>query len=162
MFQKAQLDLQPNCKRNWLLNVKSILDSNGFSNILNCNEISKPWILKSLDRRVKDIFVQKWNADMQTNTLCTNYRIFKNSHNREPYLTELSFKHWQKFLKFRCGIHKLPITQERQEHRAQGPSLQICPLCGVQSLCDESHYILHCKGLAEKREKTIPKHTEPS
>ena len=158
LFQKAQLDSQPqqNPKLNWLLNVKSILDINGFSNILNCNEISKPWILKSLERRVKDIFVQKWNAEMETNSLCTNYRMFKNSHNREPYLTELPFKHSQKLLKFRCGIHKLPITQERQEHKAQGPSLQICPLCGAQSPCDESHYVLHCRGIAEKREKLFP------
>ena len=155
MFQKAQFD-KCGFKSKWLLNIKSSLDSNGFSNLLGCNEVNNSWFLKAMDRRMKDIFLQKWNEEIQTNSLCTNYRLFKKSMDKEDYLTQLPFKQWQKLLKFRCGNHRLPITQERRAHKPEGPSLQLCPLCGTRNLCDELHYVLQCSGLAEERTRLFP------
>ena len=155
MFQKAQLE-GDDFKPKWVLNIKTILDVNGFSNVFTCSEIGKSWLLKSIDRRIKDVFLQKWNSEVQTNSLCANYKFFKTSHDREVYLTELSFKQRQKLVNFRCGNHKLPITRERWEHRTEGPSLQTCPLCGVPNLCDEFHYVLQCRALAEERHRLFP------
>ena len=126
MFQKAQLegdDFKPKC----VLNINTILDVNGFSNLFTCIEIGKSWLLKSIDRRIKDVFLQKWNSEVQTNFLCANYKFFKTSLDREVHLTELSFKQRQKHVNFSCDNDKLPITRERWEHRMEGPSLQTCP-----------------------------------
>ena len=155
MYQKEQLD-KNGYKSKWLANIKSLLDVNGFNNIFDAGDINKVWILKSLDRRVKDIYLQQWRSEMRTNSLCSNYRMFKTTFEMEQYITELPVKHWQRFIKFRCGSHKLPVTKSRHEHRPGGPSLQICPLCREENVCDEYHYILQCRGIDEQRDRLLP------
>ena len=94
LYQKEQLD-KNGYKSKWLANIKSLLDVNGFINIFDAGDINKVWILKSLDRRVKDIYLQQWRSEMRTNSLCSNYRMFKTTFEMEQYLTELPVKHWQ-------------------------------------------------------------------
>ena len=117
LFQKGQFD--NDVKSKWMMNVKSILDNNGFSNMFNVDEINGPFFLKSLQRRMSDIFLQQWECETRANSLCSNYRMFKAVFGMEPYLTELPAKQRQRLTKFRCGSHKLPITKSRREHRLE-------------------------------------------
>ena len=162
LFQKGQFGNGFNSK--WLENIKRTLDTNGFSNLFDVGEVNAGFFLKSLERRMSDIYLQQWESEMRTNSLCTNYRIFKTTFEMEHYLTELSAKQWQKLIKFRCGSHKLPVTLSRREHRPEGPSLLTCPLCKRENNCDEYHYVLQCSGMNPHREQLFPElnNTEPN
>ena len=54
LFQKGQFD--NDVKSNWMLNVKSILNNNGFSNMLNVDEINGPFFLVIAKKNVRYLF----------------------------------------------------------------------------------------------------------
>ena len=138
----------------WLSNVKSILDSAGLGNYWS-DAPDKDEILTVLETRLADIAKQMWSESVHTNSLCTNYRIFKDTHGLEPYLTLVGTKDRLAMARFRCGNHKLPITESRQKHDA---TLSTCQLCTGNKPGDEFHYILECSAFRSQREALIPQY----
>ena len=69
-------------KSQWIDDVKTVLNCIGFSNCWDESDINKTWFLKAIDRRLKDIDLQDWNAEISNNRLCTFYRTIKYYHQK--------------------------------------------------------------------------------
>ena len=143
------------CKSQWIDDVKSVLNCTGFSNCWDASDINNKWFVKAIDRRLKDIELQDWNAEVSSNRLCTFYRMIKQHHQEEPYLVSLQYSLRINLAKFRCGNNNLPINSGRW-NCADGPTL--CPLCEKGCPGDEFHYTLECKFFHDIRTKFIPAH----
>ena len=74
-------------RKNWVSNVKKILDEYGFShmfcNIDSVNTLTFPVIFK---RRVIDCYVQEWSSSVERSAVLDEFRIFKDSFVYEDYL----------------------------------------------------------------------------
>ena len=91
--------------------------------------------------KLKDISQQQWQADVNENSLCLNYRILKENFTLEPYLIRLDFVDRINLAKYRCGSHKLPISVNKYSEQ-QLP--RQCSLCNLNEIGDEFQYSLVC------------------
>ncbi len=134
--------------------IKHILDSCGFSNMFN--EISNnnaKWLKASIDRKFKDICIQSWLSDLDTNSVCTNYKIFKYESGIDNYF-QLNESLRIPLTKFRCRNHKLPISQCIYNDTISN----ICTLCNTNELGDEFHYLFKCTNFTDERKKFVKKY----
>ena len=60
------------------------------------------YIKSALKLKLEDIFKQEWNQQVQENSQCVVYRMFKSEFNREFYLTNLSYLDRITLTNFRC------------------------------------------------------------
>lgn len=70
-------------------------------------------LAKMVKSRLIDQFRQNWYNSVFKISKCLNYRIFKQNHEFEKYLTELPRDLRIAYSKFRCVNHKLPIEKGR-------------------------------------------------
>ena len=126
----------------WVKNVKNIIDKCGFTNMWN-NVINPKWLKCALHLKLEDISKQEWISEVNSNSKCINYRIFKNELGFEKYLTLLNGKKRIMLSKFRCGNHKLPVTTGRYVGIPRNE--RKCNLCNCNVIGDEYHYLLECK-----------------
>ena len=74
----------------WISNVKNILDYSGLGHFwINQNNMIPNGVKHTIDQRLHDIDKQNWFSEMQNNSCCTNYRIFKTELTFENYLIKL-------------------------------------------------------------------------
>ena len=76
------------------------------------------------------------------------YRIIKENHCFEQYLTKLNFLQRRTLCKFRTGNHRLPVTASRYSNSVVNTT---CNLCNSGETCDEFHVLFKCKFFEEKR-----------
>jgi hypothetical protein len=79
----------------WLTHVKNVLDSCGYSYLWDINvfnEYNPKWLQSVIHLRLEDMAKQKWLAEVNSNSKCINYRIFKNKPGFENYLSLLHGK----------------------------------------------------------------------
>ena len=143
---------------------KRQFDDSGFSNIwfeapLILTQPNVPWTyvnwLKiSLHLRLNDIFKQEWNSQLQSNSQCSNYRIFKETFQLEPYLCMLNEKDKINMCKFRCRSSNLPVATATLYNSSDVPDDR-CNLCNMNERGDEFHYILTCPYFALTRKKFL-------
>ena len=139
----------------WISNVKDTLDLAGFSNCWSADELDHRWLLKALDRRMKDIDLQHWHSEVNTNSLCVFYRIVKEHNEIEPYLTSLRYKSRISLTKFKFGANNLLNSISRRDQTDQ---VAICSLCQAGNLGDEYHYVMECAYFYDMRKKLIPEY----
>ena len=95
------------------MKVHSLLHSWGLSYIWS-NQIHTIESFKSIvKQRLKDQFIQEWQSRVAENSVCSNYRLFKNKFCFDEYLTYLPTIRRQRVSKFRLSNHRLPIQQRR-------------------------------------------------
>ena len=128
----------------WLLKIKSILDSCGFSFVwlAQTMNIDNKNMKIAIDKKIDDMAFQTWYGAVNRLKQCSNYRIFKNSLKFENYLLELDFQDRVRFSKFRCGNHRMPVSVDR--YNCDRESLN-CNLCDSAEIGDEFHYLLVCR-----------------
>ena len=109
-----------------------------------------------LSKQLEDQYVQQWNLEINRNRKCTIYRIFKETHGFEKYLTKLNFVDRRALCKFRTGNHRLPISKSRY----MTEEIDItCKLCNSDDVaCDEYHVLFICKHFEEKRKILLKKY----
>ena len=122
----------------WCTKINDILNKAGLSFIWNFDGLNRKNLNETLIRQFSDSFIQNWNADKNENSLCINYRMFKNDFGPEPYLNILDNDLRIIFSKYRCGSHNLPISIRRYEKSDERNN---CPLC-YNDVGDEYHYIM--------------------
>lgn len=138
---------------NWILKIKSILDSCGMSNIWEHPEnFNHSWIMSSIEVKMKDMERQIRHAEVERNVLCSNYKMMKDEHRQEKYIVELDTPERIILSKFRCGTHKLPVATERFSRQE---NFHPCTLCNSNEVGDEYHYVLICPAVREVRERCI-------
>ena len=138
--------------RNWVGNVKAILNEFGFTNI---------WIYPGLydlkhfsyifKQRLLDCFTQKWHSDLQENRALVLYKHFKVDFSYEPYLNFYPTKFRVALSKLRLSAHSLLIETGRYARSRIDRSERRCTFCDTDDLEDEYHFTLICSRYIEIR-----------
>ena len=124
------------CERNfmnsWLSCIKNILDTCGYSNVWNEQAfINIKWLKITVEQRLKDQYIQKWQSDIHDSSMGKIYSIFKTEFGLEKYLNILPKKTRTIFIKFRTANHRLPVETGRwcgtPKHE------RICHICKNES-----------------------------
>ena len=141
----------------WLLKIKSLLCNSGNPSFwFNQEDYTSKIFMKSiLAKHFEDQYIQEWNLEVNRNRKCVIYRIFKETHGFEKYLTKLNFVDRRGLCKFRTGNHRLPIAKSRYMSQAQDVS---CKFCNQNDICDEFHVLFVCKHFDEKRKLFLKKY----
>ena len=139
----------------WIVKIKSILDENGFSFLWNEPVVNDKWFKEALGLKLKDINQQQWQAEVENNRLCNNYKIFKDKFDMEPYLLKLDVADRISMTKFRCGSNRLPVSINRSSDQQE---LRLCHLCNMGQRGDEFHYTLVCPKFENYRKKYVKRY----
>ena len=141
-------------KAPWICRIKKILDDTGMSFLwLTDNNVNKSWLKNSVKQRINDISVQEWNSEVQENSHCINYKIFKKSFKFEEYLTKLNQSEQISLCKFRCRDNRLPVVTGR--YRGIDYAERFCELCNDHDIGDEFHYLFKCPIFASERKQYL-------
>ena len=135
----------------WVSKVRDILDKTGSSYLWNFERISSGKLKSNIKQKLYDAFLQNWQSDINTNILCSNYRIMKVNFGQEFYLKEMPKDLRIILTKFRTGNHNLPISDQRYN---QIDERNTCPLC-YTDVGDEYHYVMNCPAFDHIRAKYI-------
>ena len=140
----------------WNFKIKSLLFNIGLGNVwleknYNAEKKHNIW-LKNVKRRLTDIAIQTWYADLhndnrknkdQRNKLRI-YRQFKTIYKYENYLTQVkNIKHRVALTKLRISSHKLQIERGRYKKPYTKPEDRTCPKCQT-CMEDERHVFIKC------------------
>jgi len=104
-------------------------------------------------KRVTDKYIEMWLEDVNTNSKCYNYRMFKTDLIFEKYLILLPSQLRVKFTHFRVSNHMLPIERGRHYNIPRGERL--CEICN--RLGDEYHYLFECVKFKTERKTYLSK-----
>ena len=140
----------------WIDDIKHTLDTTGFSGVWDSVQNEDASLTKSIRERLQDIDSQQWHAELSENSLCANYRLIKERHETELYLSKVSDNVRVTLTRFRCGNHDLPVTSSRRKH-----NMEPCPTC---TLCSkavlETNFIMYLNAHTFwKKRKNISQHT---
>ena len=147
---------QSNYQCKWIKYIKLILGSTGFSDI----QLNKATILSKhthlvVKQTLKDNFLQDWNSQLQNSSKGKQYNLFKDTINREPYLTLIPKHMYIPILIFRTCNHKFPIGVGRYTNRRVPYCDRKRTVCTTNDLGDEFHYLLVCPFFNSKRKQYI-------
>ena len=141
-------------KDKWLQFIHSQLNQMGLGYLWDdISNVNLNWFKSLIDQKLVDIWKQKWTALLSENSHCTNYKIFKNKLEHEPYLLILDPSLSIPMCKYRCGNHKLPMVIGRYNNVPRNE--RICKLCTNQNIADEFHYVFECNFFANERKKYL-------
>ena len=88
----------------WIEKMEAIFANTGLNHIwMNEGDgYNANYIKSALKLKLEDIFKQEWNQQVQENSQCVLYRMFKSEFHHELYLTNLSYVDRITLTKFRC------------------------------------------------------------
>ena len=137
----------------WLSYIEDILNFAGLGIVwLRKGEgFSTSWILSTLKLRLSDMSKQDMMANIWSNRVCLNYRIFKTDTIFERYLVQLSKSDRITLSRFRCRSNQLPVNNKRFVGSFDGKDIE-CPCCDKQESGDEFHYVFVCPFFGKERE----------
>ena len=143
----------------WLLYIKKILDECGMSDVwisqhlLRGNKAMADHVLMSLERRLKDQFVQRWREDLDNHSSCNLYKKYKELFEIGKYLTCLDFNNAKALIRLRTNNNRLPVNTARYKTKtkisntlqaAGTQSSTLCSMCSTNETGDEYHLIFKC------------------
>lgn len=133
----------------WIENVKSLLCSLGFAAIWYSQSfINSTWLVKAVNRKLKDQFIQNWLSKIDIQSDSNIYRTFKLNFEQSNYISILPLDLCKKFLAFRTRNHKLPVEIGRW--RGVPYNERICTYC-YKDIGDEFHVLLICERFKSER-----------
>ena len=138
------------------MKIKSLLCNSGNPSFWFNQEYHSPkhFMKFILSKQFEDQYIQEWNLEVNRNRKCIIYRVFKETHGFEKYLTKLNFVERRALCKFRTGNHRLPIAKSRYTTT----DLDLgCKFCISNDICDEFHLLFNCKYFEEKRKLLLKK-----
>jgi hypothetical protein len=143
LFMLNDMNISPN-KVSWATQVKDILETHGFNYVWANQGVENVNIfLKVLKQRVRDIYYQEWNGQINNSTRANTYKLFSDL-DFKMYLDTITIQKYRIALtKLRVSSHRLEIEVGRW-HKPQPIPVneRKCKLCA--KLEDEFHFILEC------------------
>lgn len=119
----------------------------------NYNPIETNQLDKTIGLRLNDIYTQDWISDVNNNSQCKNYRIFKQDLKLEKYLTTFPLKYRLHLCRLRCSNSKIPTVSGR--YHDIDLCDRICTLYNQSKLGDELHYLFECPPFSRERSKFL-------
>ena len=139
----------------WHLAIKQILISCG---ILMAEEyavlVSDSELNKFMKTKCQDLSIQSWQTMLQTNSVCDNYRLYKNRPDTEPYLETLLGSDRANTANLRCASTALPTAKLKLLNSL----VESCPFCETRCTPHEYHLSLKCESFIGKRKELLPKY----
>ena len=114
--------------------------------------LTKTTSTQTINQRLHDIVKQNWFSEVQNNSCCTNYRIFKTELTFENYLIKLTFSDRIALCRFRSGNIKLPSNVGRFNNNSVDIT---CKVCNLNVTGDEYHYIFVCNAFDTQRDNLL-------
>ena len=143
-------------KRNWVSNVKKLLNDHGFSYIFdNVANIDCNIILSEFKGRLLDTFKQDWFGTLSNSPVLTIYKEVKTSFGYEHYLDILPRKLRLFFTRLRLSVHPLRIQTGRYARNRIPREERYCLVCNGTDIEDEYHFICICPRYADLRKKYL-------
>ena len=142
----------PSINSRWISKIQEILTESGRPDIWQ-HENTNPNLTMFIRQNLRDRFIQLWNSKLEQSSKGTNYKLFKDSINLEPYVLRLPGNSYTYFAKFRTGNHRFPCERGRWLNIEL--SERKCTLCNLHEVGDEFHYALVCPSFDKERKKFI-------
>ena len=141
----------------WIGKIRQILISVGKPDLLHQHNIQHPPATKlKISQTLHDIFLQDWNATINTTSKGRNYKLFKTNTNFETFLISLPRSSSIPMIKFRTANHKLPIEVGRWENIVYED--RKCNFCDKNDLGDEFHYLFICSYFQNERKDLLKRY----
>ena len=119
----------PSINSRWISKIQEILTESGRPDIWQ-HENTNPNLTMFIRQNLRDRFIQLWNSKLEQSSKGTNYKLFKDSINLEPYVLRLPGNSYTYFAKFRTGNHRFPCERGRwlNRHFSVTADLRICKM----------------------------------
>jgi hypothetical protein len=129
-----------NTCENWSSNIKKIFsDLNLEQHFTDLTTVS----LSTARDKIRDMYCNKWQTDLQSCRKLRTYKLFKDTFDKEDYISLNLRKHERSLLcQFRFGI--LPIRIETGRFVGEAVEDRICRFCERNEVEDETHFLLSC------------------
>ena len=118
--------------------------------------INTKWIVAKVKSTLRDQYIQKWHANIDSSSKGVTYKTFKTIFCLEKYLLLLQPKQWKPIIKLRTSNHCLPVETGRWNNTERHE--RNCTLCNDNELGDEYHYIFVCDNFRNERILLLPKY----
>ena len=143
----------------WLLHIRKILDHCGMSYVwinqnLVTDETMRKNIIKKVEQKLQDQFIQNWREDLEKHESCSLYRKYKLNFGLEKYLIILPETNRRALTKLRTNNNRLPVITSRYKNKKGKTNTnasetlllnqKMCKLCSIQDVGDEFHLIFKC------------------
>ena len=152
VYKQQVCDVNNRNLKSWSANVKLLLNELGFSYLWNNQEMSQLQ-LSMVIQRTHDQFYQEFYASINLSSKMETFKTISKHFKLEKYMTSVDVeKHRIALSRFRCSAHKLMIEEGR--FRGIGRSPRICPLCPMNIIEDQYHFLLVCPVYRELRNFT--------
>ena len=90
---------------------------------------NRNWLIKATKQKLVDLFLNEWQSQIEKNSSCYNYRLFKSRFCFEKYLVNVPAKFRKYLLKFRTRNHMLPVETGRWRRiRREDRKCHLCQL----------------------------------
>ena len=144
VYNQALYDCQHG-SRNWVFNIKSLLDEFGFTYVFdNYESVNSKIFLPTFKLRVTDTFKQNWRNTVDTSSLLDKYRYFKDTLSYETYLDIVPKSLISYFSRLRMSVLPLRIQTGRYERNNLTRNERYCQCCNSNDIEDEYHFICTC------------------
>ena len=137
---------------NWVKSVKDCLLSLGFENAWTTGVTHERAFLSSVKRKLIENFQQEWFAKISSSERFSTYRLFKEVHQGEKYINDITIKKFRdSLIRLRFGINELGVNKRYQIVTDTSKNCPFCP----EELEDESHFLFHCQTYTDLRNKYL-------
>jgi len=145
--------------RNWIYNIKKLLDDYGFSYVFNSvHDIDFKFFKPIIKSRIIDSYKQNWHRTLEDSSMLDIYRTFKSNLEYEIYL-DLVPKHLRFYLcRLRLSVHPLRIQTGRYNGNTIARQERYCLCCNTTDIEDEFHFVCICSTFVDLRKKYIKKY----
>ena len=141
-------------KSPWLDKVKTSLNHMGESYLFDeIGNLPGPiWFKNKIKSRLSDIYKQRWSAEVNSNSVCLNYRIMTDQKKLQIYF-KLPRQYIYAICKFKCANSKIPSIIGRYSNKPLED--RACTVCESDEIGDEFHYLFKCSNFNDERIKHI-------
>ena len=140
----------------WFHKIQLSLNEQGFSYLWK-NKCPSSSFKSEFKQKCIDVFKQNWHSEVNSNSQCTVYKIFKEVPKIEDFMFKLENVHRFRLSKFIIRVHHLPVTNNRFcPKKLERDPCTFCPLCNTNQIGDESHYLFDCSFFNRDRIRFLP------
>lgn len=143
----------------WIACIKNICNECGMSWLWLTQTVPNViWVKKAVELRLKDQWITTWRSNIETKSLCSNYRIIKLNYGMEDYILKMQKSNRILLTKLRTLNNGFPVNVGR--YTGVPREDRICSKCDANAIGDEYHVLFICNNtdIVMLRARYIPEY----